>query len=309
MQGSQGNDGAIDDPQIMVMNPNNSCTAPLRVLRVIARLNVGGPARHVVWLTTGLRERGFETTLVTGSIPPGEGDMSYFAADHGVVPDVLPDMSREVSILDLRTIWRLYRRMVHFQPDIVHTHTAKGGAVGRVAGLLYRWLTPSTLWGRPRACKFVHTFHGHVFHSYFGAAKTRLFRTVEHLLARIATDRIVAISPEQYREIHEVYGVGRAEQFEVVPLGLETRTFGDWRNCRPRLRREWGAGEQTSPSALSAGSPEIKNHALFLVAARYRASAGRWPARAVHRRRGHPARARGPARSADGDVRFVGQPR
>jgi glycosyltransferase involved in cell wall biosynthesis len=313
VRASQDNDEATDDPRIMAMNPNNSRKAPLRVLRVIARLNVGGPARHVVWLTTGLHGRGFETTLVTGSIPSGEGDMSYFAADHGVVPDVLPEMSREVSVLDLRTIWRLYRRMVHFHPDIVHTHTAKGGAVGRAAGLLYRWLTPSILWGRPRPCKFVHTFHGHVFHSYFGTVKTWLFRGVERLLARLATDRIVVISPEQYREIHEVYGVGRAEQFEVVPLGLETGTFSDWRKHRPRLRREWGAGEQDILVGIVGRLTEIKNHALFLqAAARYRASGGAGSRRVRfivigdgHLRPALEAQAR--ALGLENDVVFVGQ--
>lgn len=243
---------------------------PPRVLRVIARLNVGGPAKHVVWLTTGLRERGYETALLTGSIPSGEGDMTYFATSNGVVPEVIPGMSREVSFRDLMTIWRLYRKFVHFRPDIVHTHTAKGGAVGRMAGLLYRWLTPSTLWGRPRPCKFVHTFHGHVFHSYFSRWKTRLFLAVERLLARLATDRIVVISPEQFREIHQLYGVGRAEQFAVIPLGLDLQAFAEAASRRPILRREWSIADDEVLVGIVGRLTEIKNHALFLHAiARY----------------------------------------
>src|SRR5947207_1857680 len=133
----------------------------MRVLRLIARLNVGGPARQVVWLNEALAKEGAEVLLVTGTVPPGEQDMSDFAAAHGVTPLVLPSMSRELSLRDLVTIWQVWRLMRRFKPDIVHTHTAKAGAVGRLAGLLY---------GRGN---FVHTYHGHVFHSYYGKWKTR----------------------------------------------------------------------------------------------------------------------------------------
>lgn len=169
-------------------------TDPVRVLRVIARLNVGGPARHVVWLNQALASKGFETLLVTGIVPAGEDDMSGFAVAHGVTPVVIPTMSRELSLRDFSTIWRLWRLMVRFRPDIVHTHTAKAGAVGRIAGLLYRFLTPAILIVRPRWARFVHTFHGHVFHSYYGVWKTNVFLTIERMLARLNTDRIVVLS-------------------------------------------------------------------------------------------------------------------
>ena len=159
-----------------------------KVLRIIARLNVGGPARHVVWLSQGLKSPGYETLLVAGVVPPGEDDMSYIAAEAGVTPYVVPQMSREVSPKDALTIWKLFRLMLRERPAIVHTHTAKAGTVGRVAGLLYRWLTLSVLFGRPRRCRFVHTYHGHVFHSYYGPLKTRLFLVIEKLLARVITD-------------------------------------------------------------------------------------------------------------------------
>src|SRR5258706_4353327 len=165
----------------------------MRVLRLIARLNVGGPARHVVWLNQALNAEGFETLLVTGTVPAGEDDMSDFAAAHGVTPLVIPSMSRELSPRDFSTIWHLWRLMVRFRPDIVHTHTAKAGAVGRIAGLLYRYLTLS----RPRRVRFVHTFHGHVFHSYYGRLKTRFFLAVERILARLRTERIVVLSEQQ----------------------------------------------------------------------------------------------------------------
>jgi glycosyltransferase involved in cell wall biosynthesis len=236
----------------------------LRILRVIARLNVGGPARHVVWLTAGLRERGHHNLLVTGSVPEGEQDMGFFATEHGIEPVCLPEMSREITIKDVVTVWRLYRLFVQFRPDVVHTHTAKGGAVGRMAGLLYRWLTPSTLWGRPRPCRFVHTFHGHIFHSYYGLLKTGLFRGIEKLLALCATDRIITISPQQFDEIHHKFGVGRAKQFSIIPLGLDTTVFADWQKRRARLRQEWGAGSGDVLVGIVGRLTEIKNHALFL---------------------------------------------
>src|SRR2546430_2517540 len=213
----------------------------MKVVRIIARLNVGGPAKHVAWLEAGLRRRGVESLLVAGVVPPGEDDMGYFADSLGVRPTVIREMSREVSPKDLVTAWKLYRLLLRERPDIVHTHTAKAGTVGRAAGLLYRWLTPSALWGRPGRCRMVHTYHGHIFHSYYGRWKTRLFLLVERALARVATDRIVVVSAQQLEEINGRFRVGRREQFEVIPLGLDTRAFDEARARRATLRREWDA--------------------------------------------------------------------
>ena len=218
----------------------------MRVLRLIARLNVGGPAQHVVWLHEGLTANGVESLLVTGVVPPGEQEMSDFAAARGVTPIVIPTMSRELSPRDLWTIWKVWRLMVRFRPDIVHTHTAKAGAVGRIAGLFYR------------RAKFVHTFHGHVFHSYYGKWKTRFFLAIERTLARLNTDRIVVLSEQQLREIRDDFRVGRAEQFAIVPLGIDLDAL---------------RAPETSRDALTVGIvgriTAIKNHDLFLrIAAR-----------------------------------------
>ncbi len=209
---------------------------------------------------------GYESVLVVGSVPPGEDDMSYFAHAHGIEPIVIPEMSREVSIKDAVTIWKLYRLLVRLRPSIVHTHTAKAGTVGRVAGLLYRWLTPSTLVGRPRPCCLVHTYHGHVFHSYYGWLKTRLFLTIEKVLARVATDRIVVVSPQQHREIHEKFAVGRADQFAVVPLGLDLSAFADRPAKRCVMRGELGASDDDVLVGIVGRLTEVKNHKLFLQA-------------------------------------------
>ena len=97
----------------------------MKIVRVIARLNVGGPAKHVAWLTAGLQDREWESLLVAGSVPPNEEDMSYFAAALGVRPLLLKEMSREISLKDALSIWKLYRLFKREQPDVVHTHTAK----------------------------------------------------------------------------------------------------------------------------------------------------------------------------------------
>lgn len=239
----------------------------MKVVRIIARLNVGGPARHVAWLEAGLRERGVESLLVAGVVPPGEDDMSYFAESLGVRPVIIPEMSREVSPKDSVTVWKLYRLLLRERPDVVHTHTAKAGTVGRAAGLLYRWLTPAALAGRPRRCRFVHTYHGHIFHSYYGRWKTRLFLAVEQALARLATDRIVVISPQQLEEINGRFRVGRRGQFEVIPLGLDTRAYDDWAARRHMLRREWGVRDEDVLVGIVGRLTEVKNHRLFLEAA------------------------------------------
>lgn len=250
-------------------------SAFMKIVRIIARLNVGGPARHVVWLTAGLKRSGYESLLVTGIVPPGEDDMSYFAQELGVRPVIIPEMSREISPKDAVTILKLYRLLKRERPRLVHTHTAKAGTVGRVAGLLYRWLTPSALIGRPRACRFVHTYHGHIFHSYYGKLKTRIFLLIEKTLARLATDRIIVISPQQLREINKTFKVGRPSQFKVIPLGLDTNVFSGWKARRPLLRAELQAGERDLLVGIVGRLTEIKNHRLFLEAvAKYKERRG-----------------------------------
>jgi glycosyltransferase involved in cell wall biosynthesis len=238
----------------------------MKVLRIIARLNVGGPARHVVWLSAGLKDRGYETLLVAGVPPEGEDDMSYVAAAAGVEPTILPEMSREISSRDLITAWKLYRLMLRERPSLVHTHTAKAGGVGRAAGIMYRWLTPSTLIGRPRECCFVHTYHGHVFHSYYGPLKTKLFLLIEKMLARM-TDRIIVISEQQRREINEDFHLGQREQFAVIPLGIDLNVYADSQARRPKLRGEISAGDNDLLIGIVGRLTEVKNHELFLEAA------------------------------------------
>jgi len=243
-----------------------------KIIRIIARLNVGGPAKHVAWLTEGLREDGYNTLLVAGKVPEGEEDMGYFAADLGVFPLYIAQMSREISLNDAVTVWKLFRLFLRERPDIVHTHTAKAGTVGRTAGFLYRWLTPGTLIGKPRRCKFVHTYHGHVFHSYYGRRRTQLFLTIERVLAKLVTDRLIVISRQQRSEIGEKFRVGRPRQFRVVPLGMDLGVFAEHAQRRTKFRHELCIPDDALLIGIVGRLTEIKNHEMFLnVAARLKA--------------------------------------
>ena len=233
-----------------------------KIVRIIARLNVGGPAKHVVWLTAGLDD--YQTILVAGTVPSGEGDMGYFAEQSGVLPHFIPEMSREISWQDVVTIWKLYRLFLRERPDLVHTHTAKAGTVGRVAGFIYRWTTPAVLVGRPRKCKFVHTYHGHIFHSYYGPTKTRLFIAIEKMLAALVTDRLVVISEQQGREISGDFGVGKPKQIRIVPLGLDLDLFKNSNERRNKFRDELNIDHETIFVGIVGRLTEIKNHDLFL---------------------------------------------
>ena len=233
-----------------------------KIVRIIARLNVGGPAKHVVWLTSGLAD--YQTVLVSGSVPPGEGDMEYFAEQAGVVPHFIPQMSREISLNDATTIWKLYRLFVREKPELVHTHTAKAGTVGRVAGLFYRWFTLGLLVGRPRRCKFVHTYHGHIFHSYYGRLKTRAFIIIEKVLATLVTDRLIVVSDQQGTEICKEFGVGKPQQITVIPLGLDLDVFNGSSQRRSKFRQELGIDEKTVLIGIVGRLTEIKNHQMFL---------------------------------------------
>lgn len=238
-----------------------------KIVRIIARLNTGGPARHVVWLADGLRDD-FNTELVCGSVPSGEGDMSYFAAEYDVEPFIIEEMSRELSPRDIISLWKLYRKLLREKPAIIHTHTAKAGTLGRIAGFSYKWFTPQTLIGKPRRVKFVHTYHGHVFHSYYGKLKTRFFLAIEQVLAKLATDKIIVLSEQQRREINEQFKVGKPKQFEIIGLGVDLQPFENWQNRRHILRDEINAAPDEILIGLVGRLTEVKNHSLFLQIAK-----------------------------------------
>jgi glycosyltransferase involved in cell wall biosynthesis len=192
---------------------------PIRILRVIARLNMGGPAIHVANLTSGLEPRGYQTTLVAGSLARGEDSMAFVADRLGVSVVSVPEIQREISVLhDARSAFQVAEIMRETRPHILHTHTAKAGAIARAAAVLA---------GSARPKVVVHTFHGHVLRGYFGPLRTAVFRQVERTLAR-PSDALIAVSPEVRDDLVEL-GVAPAEKFVVVRLGipLSERLDGD----------------------------------------------------------------------------------
>ncbi len=250
------------------LSPADLLIFRMKIIRIIARLNVGGPARHVIWLTKNLQTEEFESLLVTGTVPKGEENMSWFAAKNDVEPVIIPEMSRELSIRDVTSLWKVYRFILKEKPDIIHTHTAKAGTIGRVAGFAYRWLTFKTLIGKPRRVKIVHTYHGHVFHNYYGKTKTRVFLMIERLLARFATHKIVVLTKQQYTEIHKKYNVGQADQFRIVPLGIDLETFETAAQKQNILRREIGVDDAEILIGFVGRLTEIKNIPLLLKVAK-----------------------------------------
>jgi glycosyltransferase involved in cell wall biosynthesis len=183
----------------------------VKILRVIARLNMGGPALHVAYLTAGLRERGYDTTLVAGSLARGEDSMAFVAEGRDVEVVRIDELGREISPLrDLAATLRLARLIRRERPDILHTHTAKAGTVGRVAALLA---------GRRRPPIVVHTFHGHVLRGYFGPVRSLVFRLLERWLAAHTT-ALIAVSPQVRDDLVDLH-VAPPERFAVIRLGIE----------------------------------------------------------------------------------------
>ena len=239
----------------------------VRIARIITRLNIGGPSIQAIELTTRLPERGHETLLVHGSLAEGEGDMRYLL--DGRAPGAwelrqLAALQRTLAPgADLRAVVSVLGMLRQFKPDIVHTHMAKAGTVGRLAAVAYNLTLPPK-----RRARVVHTYHGHVLEGYFSAAKTRFFIGIEQALARV-TDRIVAISPRIAGELVSQHGIGRPAQYRVVPLGFDLSDFAridaDARAAaRATLDIPVGRLVVSTVGRLTA----IKQHGLFLDAAR-----------------------------------------
>lgn len=207
----------------------------MKILRVIARLNVGGPARHVVLLDRGLRARGHETRLVHGSLAPGEASLEHLAVDSGLPTTKILELGRRVSpVSDLRAFGQLLRLVFREAPDVIHTHTAKAGTLGRLAAGLF-----NATRARPRRCLVVHTFHGHVLTGYFHPAMNVAVRLTERTLATM-TDRVVTISPAQRDDIVNRFRVAPAARTTMIPLGLDLAPLARLDAAAPQLREQLG---------------------------------------------------------------------
>jgi glycosyltransferase involved in cell wall biosynthesis len=182
----------------------------VRVLRVIARMNIGGPAYHVSVLSGGLDRDRYETLLLTGTLGTNEGSFEELARRYGATRRIVPGLRPEVDpIGDLRALASLIRIIRDFRPDVVHTHTAKAGTLGRLAALL----TPGV---RPVV---IHNYHGHVLTGYFGPALSRLYRTIERVLATASTC-LIGVSNATVEDLVNMR-VAPRRKFRVIPIGLD----------------------------------------------------------------------------------------
>ena len=201
------------------------------VLRVVARLNVGGPARHAIRVAAPLAARGWHTLLVTGHATADEGDLADEARAAGLELQRLPELGRALSPLRDYSAWRALRRQIEARrPAVVHTHTAKAGVVGRLAALRASLPAPPAL---------VHTYHGHVLDGYFPRPVSAAFRRIEAGLAR-RTDRLVAVSRSVRDELLRRHLVGRPEQWVVIPPGVDFERTAPDRQAGAELRRSLG---------------------------------------------------------------------
>ena len=218
-----------------------------KILRIINRFNIGGPTYNATFLTRYL-EGDYETLLIGGLPEQDEADSLHIVKAYDLEPLLIEEMQRIPSFRSDRAEYLKIKQIIkEFKPDIVHTHAAKAGALGRRAAY---------------ACKvpvIVHTFHGHVFHSYFGKIKTAIFKQIERKLAK-KSDGIIAISDLQKEELANVHGICKADKIKVIPLGFDLDKFNEATLNRKETRIKYNLKEDEIAVAIVGRLAPIKNH-------------------------------------------------
>jgi len=235
------------------MNPG-----PVRIARIVSRLAVGGPARHVCSLTAQLNSQRFQTWLICGPPDKGEHGGAEIAKEAGVEPIYVEQLRRRLGFWDLNASLKISRLLAQIRPQIVATHTAKAGALGRSVALLRRLATHEKV-------RLIHTFHGHVFNNYFNAPITRAFISVERYLASL-TDLIVTVSPSIRRQLIDEYQIVSADKVRVVPLGFDFGWLQDLPRHRGWLRARLHADDSTFIFGIVGRLANIKNPGMVLRA-------------------------------------------
>ena len=226
-----------------------------KILRIHNRLIIGGPSHNVSLLTAYLSPE-FETKLLVGKRDSTEKDASYIAHELGLAPIEISEMQRSIlPFNDIISYFKIKKIIRQFKPDIVHTHASKSGAIGRMAA---------------KSCKVpivIHTFHGHVFHSYFSKFVSSMVVKMETYLAT-KSDAIVAVSDSQRKELTEVYKIAPAEKVFTVPLGFNLDKFSiDQENKRNIFRAKYGFAQSELLIGIIGRLVPIKNHEMFLEVA------------------------------------------
>jgi glycosyltransferase involved in cell wall biosynthesis len=228
-----------------------------RVLRIFNRLIVGGPVLNATYLTRYLAPE-FDTLLVVGERESHEKSADHLVEQLGIDYTVIPQMGRSINPADDYKAYLSLKKLIKdFQPDIVHTHAAKPGALGRLAAAAMK--VPVV----------VHTFHGHVFHSYFNSLKTNFYINTERYLAR-KSDAIVTISDQQKKELVHDFKIAPEEKFHIIRLGLDLDRFQEGQEVKRRkFRQEFGLDKDEIAIGIIGRLVPVKNHGLFLRALAY----------------------------------------
>ena len=230
----------------------------IKVVRIITRMNVGGPAIQAALLSAGLDKQRFSCTLITGRVLSNESDMSYLAKELGVEPLVISELHKGSNLVDDFIGFRkLYKFLKREKPDVMHTHGAKAGALGRLA---------ARLTGVPVV---IHTFHGHMFHSYYNRLKTKYFLLIERLLVKI-TDKIVVISRRQEEEIKRYLNLKDTGKLHLIPLGFGLDIFlnADTGDKGDKIRREKNIPREAVVVGAAGRLTAIKNYSMLIKAAK-----------------------------------------
>jgi len=227
-----------------------------KILRIINRFNLGGPTYNAAYLSRYMPNE-YETLLVGGEKDDSEDSSEFIVKNLGLNPIIIPEMKREV---DLKNDFEAYRKIVsiikEFKPDIVHTHASKAGTIGRLAA------------SNMNVKAIVHTFHGHVFHSYFGKMKTVMYKNIERNLAR-RSSTIIAISEKQKAELSLMHRICEPSKIKVIPLGFDLSRFTENMDVkRDVFRKKYLLAEDEIAIGIIGRLVPIKNHQLFLDAAK-----------------------------------------
>lgn len=224
----------------------------IKIVRIINRFNIGGPTFNATFLTRYLSDE-YETLLLGGVPDDGEKDSLHILKKYGIEPIIISELSRSISLNKDRKVYSKIKKIIQeYQPDIVHTHASKAGLLGRLAAKSA---------GVP---VIVHTFHGHVFHSYFGKAKTALFKNIERYLAKQSTG-IIAISKLQKKELVEDHKIVKESKVKIIPLGFELEQFNQEKEAkREVIRDKYNISEGEIAIAIVGRLAPIKDHSFFL---------------------------------------------
>jgi glycosyltransferase involved in cell wall biosynthesis len=227
----------------------------IKVLSIINRLNLGGPAFHVAILTKHLKND-FDVLLVAGTKQDSEESSAYIVKEMGLTFISLKSMSRSINPFNDYKSYKELRRIIRdFKPDVVHTHAAKAGALGRLAAF------------HEKVPVIIHTFHGHVFHSYFNPLKTKIFLWVERYLGK-RSSAIIAISERQKQELAYKYKVAKPAKIHVIPLGFDLSRFTEnTEEKRRKFRQKFQLEDDEIAVGIIGRLVPVKNHSLFLNSA------------------------------------------